>query len=269
MRCLRFILPLLGVFAAAPVVGASPVAGVAGVDVEGTRFRVTMTDGQVRHSDTLVGAVLTMGINGGLARIRIDSVTADPKESARGVWLHTISVQMQDGSWRNPCVADPDGKHYAFPLAGRTGPGGLREAEPGRFELICSAGALAKCARFGYLPWTTGPDGKPLIETYNACVRLLRGDYGGRDEPLTNNGMWVDIYDVQGIQETDGDPTLSFEAGWGPNGAVCVHHPRVKENVTLEQLEARYPQLRGRTGAICTEEFARAHGALIFNRSRF
>jgi hypothetical protein len=47
-----------------------------------------------------------------------------------------------------------------------------------------------------------------------------------------------------------------------------VHHPRVAEKVTLAELKARYPQLRGRTGAICTEEFARAHGALIFNRSR-
>ncbi len=268
MRILRFVLPLLGAVVASEAT-AGPAAGVAGVDVEGTRFRVTMSDGRVRYSETLVGAVLTMGINGGLARIRIDAVMRDPREDARDVWLHTVSVQMADGSWRNPCVADPDGKHFAFPLAGRAGSDGiLHPAEPGRFELTCSAGAQAKCARFGYSPWAIGPDGKPLIHTYNACVRLLRGDYGGRDEPLTKNGMWVDIYDPQGIQKTDGDPTLTFEAGWGPDGAVCVHHPRVKENVTLEQLEARYPQLKGRTGAICTEEFARANGALIFNRSR-
>ena len=60
----------------------------------------------------------------------------------------------------------------------------------------------------------------------------------------------------------------TFEAGWGPKGAVCVHHVRVKENVTLAQLEARFPQLRGRTGEICTEDFARQHGAIVFNRSR-
>jgi hypothetical protein len=29
----------------------------------------------------------------------------------------------------------------------------------------------------------------------------------------------------------------------------------------------RWPRLAGLTGAICTEEFARAHGALLFNRS--
>jgi hypothetical protein len=268
MRALHLTLALLGVFMATGV-AASPAVSVAGVDVEGTRFRVVMSDGRIRYSDTLVGAVLTMGIDGGQARVRIDAVIRDPKEEARDVWLHTLSIQMPDGSWRNPCDADPDGKRFAFPLAGRTGPDGiLHPAEPGRFELTCTAGAQAKCARFGYSPWTNGPDGKPLIHAHNACVRLLRGDYGGRDEPLTNNGMLVDIYDPQGIQRTESDPTLVFEAGWGPDGAVCVHHPRAKENVTLEQLEARYPRLKGRTGAICTEEFARVHGAMIFNRSR-
>ncbi|MBK6294687.1 MAG: hypothetical protein IPF55_10645 [Rhodoferax sp.] len=58
-----------------------------------------------------------------------------------------------------------------------------------------------------------------------------------------------------------------FEAGWGPAGAVCVRHVRVKNNVTLEQLEAHYPALRGRVGVVCTEAFARAQGALVFNRS--
>lgn len=60
----------------------------------------------------------------------------------------------------------------------------------------------------------------------------------------------------------------SRNTGWGPNGAVCVHHVRVSENVTLAELETLYSRLRGRTGAICTEEFARARGALVFNRSR-
>ena len=55
--------------------------------------------------------------------------------------------------------------------------------------------------------------------------------------------------------------------GGAPVGAVCVHHVRVSENVTLAELETLYPGLRGRTGAICTEEFARVHGAIVFNRS--
>jgi hypothetical protein len=176
-------------------------------------------------------------------------------------------VQGSDGQWRNLCKADPDGRRLAFPLAGRVGPDGLLQAaEPGHFELTCTGGARGKCVRFGYRPWALGRDGRPLLDTYNACVRMVRADYGG-DEATTRTGMLIDLYDAQGIQTTDYAPPLAFEAGWGPHGAVCVHHPRVDENVTLEQLEARYPHLKGRTGAICTEAFARAHGALIFNRS--
>ena len=77
----------------------------------------------------------------------------------------------------------------------------------------------------------------------------------------------IDIYDHFAIQRSDDDPALEFEAGWTERGAVCVHHVRVEDNVTREELEA-LPSLHGRTGAICTEEFARQHGAVIFNRSR-
>jgi hypothetical protein len=42
---------------------------------------------------------------------------------------------------------------------------------------------------------------------------------------------------------------------------------RVKENTSLAALEASGPRLKGRTGAICTEEFARASGAILFVRS--
>jgi hypothetical protein len=63
------------------------------------------------------------------------------------------------------------------------------------------------------------------------------------------------------------DPSLVFEAGWTEHGAVCVNHPRVAGNITLSEIEARWPQLAGKTGAICTEAFARSNGALLFNRS--
>jgi hypothetical protein len=96
---------------------------------------------------------------------------------------------------------------------------------------------------------------------------MVRADYGGADEAFTKNGMKIDLYDPQGIQRPENAPDQTFEAGWTPEGAVCVHHARVKENVTLAQLEARFPRLEGRTGAICTEEFARGLGAILFNRS--
>ena len=97
---------------------------------------------------------------------------------------------------------------------------------------------------------------------------MVRGDYGGADQPFTKDGMNIDLYDPQGIQMPDMAIEQTFEAGWTPEGAVCVHHARVKENVTLAELEARFPRLKGRTGTICTEAFARQHGAILLNRSK-
>ena len=139
---------------------------------------------------------------------------------------------------------------------------------PDGLELSCTAGAIGKCVRFGYRRWTTSADGAALAPLHAACVRMVRGDYGGAGRPWTKDGMHIDLYDDHGVQRPDNGPDDVFEAGWGPGGAVCVHHVRVSENVTLAELEALYPALHGRTGAICTEEFARAHGALVFNRSR-
>ncbi len=80
--------------------------------------------------------------------------------------------------------------------------------------------------------------------------------------------MRIDGYDDAGVQQADLDPEDAFEAGWSPEGAVCVHHVRVGDRASLEMLAARYSRLHGRIGAACTEAAARAGGALLFNRSR-
>ena len=80
--------------------------------------------------------------------------------------------------------------------------------------------------------------------------------------------MGIDVYDIKGVQTPDNAADQAFEAGWTPEGAVCVHHVRVKENTTLAELEAKYPKLKGRTGEICSEASARSNGAILFNRSK-
>jgi hypothetical protein len=97
---------------------------------------------------------------------------------------------------------------------------------------------------------------------------MVRADYGGDGHGTTRDGMPIDVYDAWKIQTPDLQEGHDFEAGWGPEGAVCVRHVRVAETVSLEELERLHPRLKGRTGAICTEDFARAHGALLFNRSQ-
>ena len=231
---------------------------VSSISVEGTEIVVKLSDDRTLRSKDLVGATLDVRFEGEPAKVRVAAVEPDPDDKSGTVWLHTMEGRQADGSWNNLCSPGPDGRRQGFPLQGSAG--GL--------EFTCSAGALGKCVRFGYRPWANGPDGKLLAPQHAACVRMVRGDYGGSNEPWTRDGMLIDVFDPQGIQVADTGPDLAFEAGWAPDGAVCVHHVRVKENTTLAALEEKYPRLKGRTGAVCTEEFARSQGGVVFNRSK-
>jgi hypothetical protein len=63
---------------------------------------------------------------------------------------------------------------------------------------------------------------------------------------------------------------MAFEAGWGTDGATCVARPRIRENISLEQMAERYPRLKPRLGsAACTEASTQDDPtALLFNRSQ-
>jgi hypothetical protein len=235
------------------------------IEVGGTEFKVTLNDGRVLRSTELVGATLTIGTAGGTMRLRIDAVERDREIRPAPVWLHSFSKETEDGSWRPLCDPGPDGRRQGFPLAGRWhSDGAMEPEEPGNFEIVCTSGARGKCVRFGYLPWVSAA----MRDIYDACVRLVRADYCGDGEATTRDGMRIDLYDDRGIQQPDIDPTHEFEAGWTEAGAVCVHHVRVKENISLERLAASCPRLRDRLGATCTEERARALGATLFVRSQ-
>jgi hypothetical protein len=184
------------------------------------------------------------------------------------VWLHGFSVEAADGSWSNLCGVGPDGRRQGFPLAGRAQPDGtIVAAGPGEFASTRTGGAEGKCVRFGYHPWENPPNGAPMLPLYNACVHLVRADYVGDGSATRRNGQPIDIYDAFGIQSSANDPSQEFAAGWGLNGAVCVNHVRAKDNATLDGLAAHRPLLAGRVGDVCTEAFARAHGAILFDRS--
>ena len=251
--------------AAAFMPALAGAATLQSIEADRTQFKVTLTDGRELRSPDLVGATLTVAVRGNIRRMRIDAVETDP--GAPQVFLHTLSVEAADGSWENICKPGPDGRRQAFPLAGRAhADATIRPAEQGAFEITCTGGAQGKCVRFGYGAWDA-PQGTSGHDLYNACVRMVRADYSGEGNGTTRDGMLIDLYDRFGIQRSDNDPRLEFEAGWNKDGAVCVRHVRVKDNVTLDALE-QLPALRGRIGTVCTEEFAREHGAVMFNRSR-
>lgn len=233
-----------------------------GVTTEGTEFVASLPDGRVLRSSALVGAVLTIGKDGASEVFRIDGVEPDPQDRTGTVWLHSLSLRDAAGDWHIACDPGPDGRRQGFPLAIRAlADGRILPADPGVFELICTGGALGKCVRFGYHPWETD-----LLPLYKACVRMVRADYCGDGVGTTRNGMPIDVFDDRGIQTADNAPNQAFEAGWTENGAVCVHHTRVKENVTRDRLGQDCPRLAA-DPELCTPDAARRLGAVLFNRS--
>lgn len=241
---------------------ASP-ASASALHVEKTGFVLDRDDGRSLDSMGLVGAELALG-NG--ATLRIDGVRTDPADPEL-LW-HTFSVQGADGTWRNPCGQDADGRQEGLPLPGRWRADGRFEAGPSHFALTCANGAQAKCLRFGYKPWAVSADGRSLHPLYEACVRMVRADYCGDGRPSTASGTRIDIYDDHGVLTPQNDPDDRFEAGWSPAGAVCVAHTRVPANLTMEALAERCPRLAATQGEACTEASARVAGAVLFNRSR-
>ncbi len=138
----------------------------------------------------------------------------------------------------------------------------------GRIHFVCTSGAAGKCVLMGYRPWDTA-DEPPLRALHRACVHMRRADYGGDDRPTTRNGTAVDIYDRFGIQVPAMRDDMRFEAAWGEDGAVCVTHPRIADNLTLAELLDRHERFAGRLlPEACSEDAMRQiPNALLFNRS--
>ena len=232
-----------------------------GFTAEGGDFRADLSDGTHLRGADLVGAVLRF--EG--AALRIDSARRDTHTplpgggAAQDVWLFGISVRAEGTeAWGPYCGVDPRGERLAMPYP----------SPDGALRLTCSAGAIGKCIRFGYRPWASLPDGRPLAPFHAACSNLVRAAYGDPERGWTRDGMRIDIYDRIGIQAPANDPIDSFEAGWTPAGAVCVAHTRVAENGGLAEVVAAHPRLAGLVGPDrCTEAVAAAAGAMLFNRS--
>ncbi|WNJ92225.1 ADYC domain-containing protein [Bosea sp. 685] len=259
MRVLILLLALL----AAPAIAQT--RQVTGVEAHEGAFRVTLSDGTMREREALTGMVLVYQQGDQRIRIRIAGIRPDPDDRTGRRLLH----DFRNAATAEPlCQPAPDGTREGFPIAGRAdATGAISPAGPGAFEIVCTSGAQGKCVRFGYGPWQSQPDGASMAEIYNACTHMVRADYCGLGEATTRNGMSIDVYDVHAIQKPENSPSQEFEAGWGPGGAVCVRHVRVKENTSLERLAATCPRLAGKLGEGCTEATARAAGAKLFNRS--
>ena len=208
----------------------------------------------------MVGATLSIAVAGKQVEITIASVEEDRHAIGGRVLLHHFVVKDDEaGGAVEMCTPDADGRSLGFPVP--DGHGG--------FDLTCTSGAVGKCIRWGYRPWEEQPDGPPLAALHEACVHIARADYGGEGSATTRAGTLIYWCDRFGVHSCAEEFPAAFEAAWGRNGAICVAHPRIAENVSLEQLAERYPRLRPHLGpAACSEDSAmRDPAALLFNHS--
>ncbi|WP_112663072.1 ADYC domain-containing protein [Microvirga flavescens] len=218
-----------------------------------------LSDGRVLRGETLSGMTLVVGKGERDTEIRIDGVALEAHVKELPITFYRMSVKDREtGVYRELCERDPDGERAAFAY-----PDGARG-----FSLTCTSGAEGKCILLGYFPWKDSA-GVPMSDLHRACIHMMRADYGGDNKPTARNGTPINIIDRFGIQNPGHVASMEFEAAWGPDGAICVAHPRVADNVTFEQLAERYPQLRGRLGPhVCYEQVMRSDPrALIFNES--
>jgi len=255
----RSIFMALGLLVACLVGPLRPALALEGrIRLEDTELVLRLDDGRVLRGDDLVGLTLILGHGGQGVEIRIDGYEEDRTILRAPLPLYRMSARQADDGTGDLCHPDLSGRRAAFAFP--DGKGG--------FNLTCTSGAEGKCVLFGYRPWETR-EGVPMRELLQACIHLLRADYGGDDRPSTRNGTPVNLYDRFGIQNPGAAPGMEFEAAWGADGAVCVAHPRIPENITLDDLAARYPRLRGRLGPeACREDAMRPDPrALIFNQS--
>lgn len=157
--------------------------------------------------------------------LRVDAIQPG-SDTDEDVWSYRVSyLDTTDGTWKPACAAEDGSALGAIPVPGRwnfaqgVAGGGARVDDPTVFTFACEGAAIAKCVRFGYRPWGTTADGRGLADHHQACTRMVRADFCGDGTSHTQEGNWVNLYDVVGVQ-SDTEAWL-LEAEWDADGARC------------------------------------------------
>jgi hypothetical protein len=253
------VLFLIAAGAMLTLVGSDAARALSGrLEASRGEFRLHLDDGRVLQREELAGARIIMQSGGHDIQVLVDAIEKQSGVPGGPVVLYRLLVEDSVGRTpRNACLPDARGRQLGLPIQRAAG-----------IDFTCTSGAEGKCILMGYKPWEERADA-PMQDLHAACIHLMRADYGGDDHATTRDGTLIDVYDRFGIQGPASLDPMPFEAAWGTDGAVCVAHPRIAQNVALEELAGRYPRLRNRLGpAACTEEAMRHEPeALLFNRS--
>jgi ADYC domain-containing protein len=201
---------------------------------------------EVSPAGTKVAGMVLQGSSsdGEPVEVTICGAESSP-QSPEMVWYRIEAWNPVAQEWENPCVAtDRVPSPRALAVSGVWDLTGARKDLLDRFTFACENGAISKCIGWGYKPWASR-DGKPLTELHQACTRMARADYCGDGRSHTYQDNIIDMYDQFGVLtrtpegSADWDPTLTFEAAWGPEGALCMEHTR--NGSALETVLAECP----------------------------
>lgn len=160
--------------------------------------------------------------------IQIKSVSAD----WLGPGVHGYDIAFYDEKTKQATPACPTGE-LAIAMPRVWEDNGAKTDAVDRFTLACSGSAVGKCVVWGYRPWESIPsrDAGFMEGLHQACVRMVRADYCGDGVSATEPGTLIEFIDNAGIAGGSGSlPGATIEAAWGPDGALCINHPRWPED---------------------------------------
>jgi hypothetical protein len=223
-----------------------------GVGTQGTALHGTAADGSPIVGQAWVGTTLRGEIGGAEVTLRVAAVETDADDpSLEWYMLEHDGVPLCGGSGRGLFLAgvwDETGARRDV----------LPDQPEFAYSFACEHGALAKCVTWGYAPAVVGAD------AHQSCTRMVRADYCGNGESHTADGTLIDVFDTLDVQHSDASVELEFEAGWGPDGALCVSRPRYTE---FGDGEERPVSCWDELPACDDADQALAAGAKLMNRS--
>jgi len=186
-----------------------------GTSVNGTSLNGTSLNGTSLNGTTTVGSTWTGTASNGVGvNLRIDAA-AQGTGTNSDLWFYKVSYQTSTG-WSPLCGVDASKVPIqAVAVAGMwAGAANAYAATTAQFTWACRLKTVAKCVELGYKTW------KGYTNQMTSCVRMLRGDYCGTGVSYTRDGQLLNVYDSVGVQaDTE---AWQLEAGWTPNGAMCV-----------------------------------------------
>ncbi len=221
------------------------------ISLQGTDLHAVL-DGRAIEGEGWVGLTLAGALSdGGTIPLTVAAVTRDPADP------ELTYFSLETAARENLC--GPGGRGLF--VAGQWDQTGAHRDSPDLVTYSCTAGVIAKCVAWGYKPWKVGAD------MHQTCTRMARADYCGDGTPHTENGTPIDVFDGEGIQTPASVPGdgFAFEAAWGPQGAVCVSHPRYLD--VTSSGEVRLPSC-WHDRPVCRDfTEAQSHAPLIANAS--